>query len=97
MRRYEAAWNQLKNAPVNSKTGMRKITIKGKPAKMDTIVQGILKEKARENVVKKELGLDYYGELIIIRRHFAGETEICLPAEMKKRWVNLKNLNAEAL
>ena len=97
MRRYEAAWNQLKTAPVNTRTGLRKVTIRGRPAKMNTIVQGILKEKARENIIKKHLGLEYYGELIIVRRFSVGETDLFLLGEMKKNYVKIHGVTAEQL
>lgn len=58
-RRYQPIWDELK------KKGHA--TIRCKPAKIRTLVQGVKKEKSRENSINKSLGLQTWGELEITR------------------------------
>lgn len=64
-RRYQAIWNELK------KKG--RAVIRCKTAKIRTLVQGVKKEKSRENTINKSLGLQTWGELEITRFPDKGE------------------------
>ena len=58
-RRYASIWNQLKKE--------KKCTITCKPAKMDTIVRCVRKEKSRENAPRHSLEIPSFGRLRVKR------------------------------
>lgn len=57
MRRYEALWKELESK--------RTVSIRCKTAKVPTIVQAVKKEKARANILRKDLELPFYGRMQI--------------------------------
>lgn len=64
-RRYASIWKELKLKG--------KAVVRCKTAKIPTIVQGVKKEKSRENTINKSLNLQTWGELEIKRFPEKGE------------------------
>lgn len=54
-RRYESIWKRLKES--------KQVTVKCRPDKKTTLIQGVMKEKSKENAPRKNLDLPSYGRL----------------------------------
>lgn len=54
-RRYQVIWDKLKVS--------KQVTVRCRPDKKDTLIQGVMKEKSKENAPRKNLDLPSYGRL----------------------------------